>query len=308
MEFPTVQISSNPRHLGRMKKGHKVRLGGGELSLALEPENHKKVAKALMKGKGIHHELTPAEINENHGRGFFDTIKRGFKAVEKFAAPIVKKIAPVVVPIAKTILNKGIDYAQKYAPVVLGDAGAALATMTGNPELAPLAYAAGSKLGKLGSDKLGGMAHSQVNKIHSGGALMSHPNQPPSRHPQTNDINEYKGENSGFLDRANMGAHMADEARAVLEQIHAGKRANLPTGGSGLYGGAPSGRGMYGGAVHPRSYNPRREMGSVGRQGNLLGHAQPPALESQPLSANFQFGHTLPPQFQKFAKSGSGLM
>jgi hypothetical protein len=308
MDFPVVEIASNPRHLGKLKKGHKVRLSGGGFSLALEPDNHKKVMKALMKGKGIHHELTPTEINENHGKGFFDTIKRGFKKVAKVAAPIV-------IPIAKNLANKGISALQKAAPAMLGDAGAALATFSGNPELAPLAYEAGSNLGRVGASKLGGMAHSQVNSI-KGGGLYGYGisgNQPPSRHPQTNAINEYKGEDSGKLDRANMGSHMADEARAALAEITAGKRANLPTGGSGLYGGMPrGGRGLYGGGMyggalsHPRSRNPRREMGSVGRQGNLLGHSQPPALESQALSQNFQFGHTLPPQFQKFAKSGSG--
>jgi hypothetical protein len=46
-----------------------------------------------------------------------------------------------------------------------------------------------------------------------------------------------------------------------------------------------------------------REHASVGIGGNLLGNQRvlPPALQSQPYSANFQFQHTLPPNFQRFS-------
>jgi hypothetical protein len=93
----------------------------------------------------------------------------------------------------------------------------------------------------------------------------------------------------------------------------------MSSAGRGLYGGDIGddiyhgirntlGVGLYGGALHPRKHRHRREVGSVGIQGNLLGSVEPPALESQAYGANFQFGHTLPPAFQKFAKSGRGLM
>jgi hypothetical protein len=49
------------------------------------------------------------------------------------------------------------------------------------------------------------------------------------------------------------------------------------------------------------------EKSSVGVGGNLLQHmAENPATTSKPLSANFQFRHTLPPQYQRIG-SGRGL-
>jgi hypothetical protein len=56
---------------------------------------------------------------------------------------------------------------------------------------------------------------------------------------------------------------------------------------------------MKGGAI--------RERGTVGTNGGFVAPAHlPPALVSQPFSANFQFQHTLPPAYQKFSR-GAGL-
>jgi hypothetical protein len=46
-----------------------------------------------------------------------------------------------------------------------------------------------------------------------------------------------------------------------------------------------------------------REHTSIAIGGNLLANQRvlPPALQSQPYSANFQFQHTLPPNFQRFS-------
>jgi hypothetical protein len=375
MEFPVVHIASNPRHLGKLKKGGKVRLAEGHFPLALHPDNHKKVMKAFMKGKGIHHALTPEEVKHNHGEGFFDDIGKAFKQgadfvndkvikpVGKVIVPVAKEAGKVLLPVAKDLANKGIDYAEQYAPELAGSALAGLATFTGNPELAPLAYEAGSQLGKAGGKYLSGVAHNQVNNFdpyHSSTAMTPtyNPVAPPSRQPQTNNlVNAYTGQDLGRLDKANMGQYLANLDLSSLESLVQQKRQqlNMPhfdysggrsmsqyadavpaTGqglyGHGLYGGMPmssAGRGLYGGDIgddiyhgirntlgvglyggaihHPRHHRPRREVGSVGIQGNLLGSAEPPALESQAYSQNFQFGHTLPPAFQKFAKSGRGL-
>ena len=50
----------------------------------------------------------------------------------------------------------------------------------------------------------------------------------------------------------------------------------------------------------------RRERGSTGKLGSFVGAQThlPPALKSQPFSANFQFQHTLPPAYQRFSKGG----
>ena len=61
----------------------------------------------------------------------------------------------------------------------------------------------------------------------------------------------------------------------------------------------------------PATYTPIRlrggrmgEKGSVGIHGNLLGMGMPPALMSQPFSANFQMASRLPPAFAPIFHSG----
>jgi hypothetical protein len=44
-----------------------------------------------------------------------------------------------------------------------------------------------------------------------------------------------------------------------------------------------------------------RTGGNVGLNGGSI-MMQNPALQSQPYGANFQFQHTLPPQYQKFSR------
>ena len=51
-----------------------------------------------------------------------------------------------------------------------------------------------------------------------------------------------------------------------------------------------------------------KENASIGIHGNLLGHGLPPALQSQPYSANFQMASRLPPAFAQIIKHhGGGL-
>jgi hypothetical protein len=46
------------------------------------------------------------------------------------------------------------------------------------------------------------------------------------------------------------------------------------------------------------------ERSSVGRNGGMMSSYYPPALQSQPFSANFQFQHFLHPQYQHFNMGG----
>jgi hypothetical protein len=317
MEFPVVKIASNPRHLGKLKKGGKVRLAEGQFPIALHPDNHKKVMKALMKGKGIHHALSPEEIKENHGRGFFDDIGNAFKKganyindnviqpAGKVIVPVAKEAGKVLLPVAKDLANKGIDMAEQYAPELAGTALAGLATFTGNPELAPLAYTAGSQLGKAGGKYLSGVAHNQVNKFdpyrsQEQAQVAFNPLAPPSRQPQVNSmINAFTGQDLGRLDKASMGSYLANLDLSSLESLVQQKRQQLnaphfdysggkslsqfadavpPTGmglyGHGLYGGTPmgrsAGRGLYGGDIGDDIYHGARNFLGVGLYGGAV--------------------------------------
>ena len=67
-------------------------------------------------------------------------------------------------------------------------------------------------------------------------------------------------------------------------------------GGQGLYLSNSGGRGLH----------RKREKGSIGRGSSMVASQAhlPPALVSQPFSANFQFQHTLPPAYARFSKGG----
>ena len=65
---------------------------------------------------------------------------------------------------------------------------------------------------------------------------------------------------------------------------------------------APPSRQFAGLGLHKKS---RGEIGIHSSFVTSQSHL-PPALLSQPFSANFQFQHTLPPAYQKFSK-GSGM-
>jgi hypothetical protein len=104
-----------------------------------------------------------------------------------------------------------------------------------------------------------------------------------------NDVGEnYSGRLEAALGSANAN-HMTSAMTGM--SIEAARSNHLTAKGEGLY----AGRGVF--------YGRGREKSSVGVGGNLLARTQvlPPALQSQPYAANFQFQFTLPPNYQKFS-------
>ena len=106
----------------------------------------------------------------------------------------------------------------------------------------------------------------------------------------------------GQPELAPLGAELGSKLGSELGKSGA-KYANKKLDGKGL---SPVGVGLYASSrVMGRG---RKEVSSVGCGGNLLrGQSHlPPALMSQPFSANFQFQHTLPPAYVRHIK-GNGL-
>jgi hypothetical protein len=111
-----------------------------------------------------------------------------------------------------------------------------------------------------------------------------------------NNLNRELGTKFGALSKANLANALAHMDRSALssEQIALShKLGDEMAFGQGLY----AGKGMK---------HRRREISSVGRGASFVGSQShlPPALVSQPFSANFQFQHFLPPAYQKFSKGG----
>lgn len=128
-----------------------------------------------------------------------------------------------------------------------------------------------------------------------------------------------RGVYHGFhsLRESNIGTHEADKALKSLSDRHFGSRFHsIPNEdyydaplaprsrgtaahGHGLYAGRGlySGGGLFaGGAI--------KEESIVGKNGGFIHHL-PPALQSQPYSANFHFQFQLPPQYQQYEQGPS---
>jgi len=106
---------------------------------------------------------------------------------------------------------------------------------------------------------------------------------------------------TGNPELAPLGAELGSKLGQTLGTAGA-NYANKKLDGKGLYG-----VGLYAGSSRLMGRG-RKEVSSVGVGGSLLrGQSHlPPALMSQPFSANFQFQHTLPPAYVRHIK-GNGL-
>jgi hypothetical protein len=102
----------------------------------------------------------------------------------------------------------------------------------------------------------------------------------------------FSGRMDAAIGSANANHMTAEMGRAGIESARSNHLVPYDIRGEGLY----AGRSVMFGRGH-------REHASVAVGGNLLGGKRelPPALQSQPYAANFQFQFTLPPNFQRFS-------
>ena len=117
------------------------------------------------------------------------------------------------------------------------------------------------------------------------------------------DMNTHFGRHYGVMQKAHVGNLLAGMSTSHSDQMLADAKDSGQFFGKGLYVGNPAAHNI--GARHS-ARRPQRmiEGGSLGIHGGFIYHQ--PALESQPFSANFQFGTTLPVAYQKFSR-GAGL-
>ena len=268
------------------------------------------------------------------GEGIFDDIGKAFKTTGKILKPYAKQVAKSALPVLKQGAESLIDMGAEYAPQLISGALTAGALALGQPELVPGAMwvgnEAGKALGKAGKKALKkevDKGFSKADRALSGrksegnkGATTT--NQRASQgnslegqqlyDRSLGQLNSSLGTNMGYMGRAGLAGldfitlqALADEARVKqmsrstsldtpnrsnFSSAQLGNRGGMSwVGGSGegLYAG--KGRGIYAGKGF------RASGGQIGGKGE---RQLPPALQSQPYSANFQFQHTLPPKFQ----------
>lgn len=291
-----IHIKASPKQLSKLRNGHKVRiqpaLEGTGFNLIIHPERYDTMTRTFGRGKGQEIQLTPEELVVNQeqepnleGSGIYSNVKSGFH-----------KVASVLKPF-KPLVKKGIDHIASYAPALGASTLSALALATGQPELLPMAGIVGHQMGTVVGNVGSHMAKDYLDQPSSRlSQTTSNVGGPRNRlAPSTlkgqvnqneylNNINKELGTNYGNLSRANISNAISHMDRANMNEQavhHSGSSASRRFA---------SGRGI------------------IGNGGNFVSSQThlPPALMSQPFSANFQFQNTLPPAYQKFSK-GSGL-
>lgn len=297
---------------------------GKAFTMALTPEE-------------INANMNVPEGVEMTGKGLWDDIKSGFKVGAKMLIPTIKGLA-------KQGVSELAKRAPQIGSTLGSTALSGLALMAGQPELVPFAMKAGASLGEKAGKALGGYAEKKATERidRFDPYKEQRGNAPPSRAPDTNMLstpNAVLGAMNSQVGTANLGSYLASLKLSELEGEIARRRGggySTPLDESGgrrvlaPYTDAV-GRGLADMKMKPRiggyaglspmakeqlamkgitaeNYGMRgmgmREKGSVGIHGNLLGMGMPPALMSQPFSANFQMASRLPPAFAPIFHSG----
>lgn len=106
------------------------------------------------------------------------------------------------------------------------------------------------------------------------------------------------GSNFGYLKRAGLDNILNSHLSAAMAKHGIDSRYKLSPAQAALGLLGPHSR-MGGGAL---------EKSTIGLKGGMMSSYTPPALVSQPFSANFQFQHFLPPQYQHFNSGGHDIL
>lgn len=291
-----LPIDASPLQLRKLRKGLNVRIKKGTgFNLIVHPQNYHLASHAFAKNKGIEVKLSPEEIEANRqvspeehaqlketqpdmaGEGIFG--KKFDRFLKKAGIKkAVYKIGDVLKPIAK----KGIDMGLKAGSQALSEYA---------PELAPVLPEVTDKLSGLASDYM-----DHPGKYQGKGFSKRHPRSLVGTIAKARAMdakNRDLGTNYDYMGRS--GIHEMDAAQAAAGMSGdaiAARKGLIPQEGLGGMG--------LGGRLG------RREHGSIGRGAGMI-HFLPPALISQPLSANFQMSHFLPVQYQKY-NDGPGMV
>jgi hypothetical protein len=332
-----VHIDASPKQLSKLRNGHKIRIKppmkGEGFNLMVDPSRYNAISRCFQKKKGITIQLTPEEILANRqltpeyhmnikkenstmsGKGIFG--KTFDNLVEKTIGKRAKDVIYNSADMLKPTLKAGIDKIASYAPEIASSALSGLALATGQPELVPFALMAGHELGKYVGRKGANTAKDYLDKpteyqenisnfvSNIGGSRANRATTLAGQMAQDemlSQLNQRLGTNMGNISRANILNAIANRQTANMMPVPMQPKSfnEMPDSFARS-------------KMSPeltRGYGLKKTMGIVGTNRSQLNQqaTQAPALQSQPAGANFQFGSTLPPAYQKFHKGiGSGL-
>ena len=264
-----INVSVSPKQLWKLRKGHRVRIrkhhiGAEGIGLIVNPEKYDIMTRTFAKGKALDINLDDEELEANEDA---EEVEDGDEDITGGAL------------FGKQLKKLGI----KKVATQIGD----------------MAKAKGKKLAvdlaKKGLDYGAKYAMDATTSYLAGEGLSSEfPNKTGLRMKAVKNLAGRVAENNELskLGR-HVGANYGSAFNASIGNIEAHKAQ------SGLIENAINKKGING-------FGLRREVGSVGRGGSLVGanHYLPPALQSQPFGANFQFNSTLPVQYQMHRQNG----
>ena len=283
-----LKIDASPIQLRKLRNGHAVRIKKGTgFNLVVHPETYHLASRAFAKNKGVEIALSPAEIEANRNPDIYAPAVEAVASEEetpvsggsifgkKFDRSLKKHLGHKTVKALHDVANGAKPFVKQAMRQGIKSGAEALTAYA--PELAPLMPFATEGLARVGDKFLEGPNHGKgLRHVHSG-LIASVPEAMRSK-----------------LSRAGLDKAMADASSAhmlsdaVKARYHASRPASLNAGG-------PLNVGM---GFHHR----RMEHGSIGRGAGMLNNDNrpysAPALESQPLGANFQMRFFLPPQYQ----------
>ena len=336
-----LTIDASPKQLSKLRNGHAVRIKKGTgFNLLVHPETYSIVSRAFAKSKGAEISLSPEEIEMNRqlspeqhqqlretqpemaGQGIF-----GRKFDRKMEKVLGKKLQKKVYgELRKSLpaIQAGVDTAITTGATALSAA---------YPELAPFIMPASEVAGNYLNDYLENPSDYQParrGKKSGRTGVRSAPErsmmEKMAKAKMTGEMNRRMGTNYDYMNRAGLEKAMAEQLSSrmrtdsiasrfggmnsqmpisrSLTAAQAAEPEPMPSFDYGSYYGSGSGLGA--GLIKTA----RREIGSIRGRGSMIyGDASPhypPALRSQPFSANFQMQHFLPVQYQGL-NSGSGL-
>jgi len=288
-----LPLDISERQASKLRNGHKVRVKHGTgFNVLVHPDTYSLMTKTFKKGKGAELKLADEEIQANKALTpethkekmddeedsfHLDKLFGGGSLFKSIGSKLQKfgrsKTGKTLIKIAKPIAKEGVKALAKAA-------------VDSTPkEYQPLTKA------------VAGVAAKEANKGISGLGISA------DKHKRLHELNKHIGTNMGYLGRANIDNAVANGMSAGMAKSAIDMRHTInPSKSHWDEPNAPPSRGC---GIHPASM---RSRGVVQGRGTLhQGHGVVPAHMSQPNGVNFQFQHTLPPQYQSIHASGGGL-
>ena len=316
MNHHIIHIKASPKQLSKLRNGHKVRISqaveGTGFNLIVDPSRYDTVSRCFSRGAGTQIQLTPQEISSNReeqmeGTGIFG--KKFDKFLDKNG---LKQVAYAIGDASKPAIKAAILGGLATGATAL--AGTDLVASGGlGAGAVPAIYGTAGSLGYLASDYLDHPRKYQSNTGGPKNKLTSGTldGQTAQNH-LLNALGQQTGNQYNVLGESNLSNAISQKDRS---QLIAGRTDALKNTFNAAVDNVSSVQtpmeGLGIGEHHRRRIKigrGTREIGSVGKNAGFVSSQShlPPALLSQPFSANFQFQHTLPPAYQKYS-SGGGL-